>query len=97
MTVYIAGPITGIENYRNKFTEKEWELRGQGHTIFNPAWNPPGLSHEAYMPIGYAMMDACDTVYFLKGWQQSKGAVLEYNYAIAKGMKLMFEEGKNNG
>lgn len=91
--VYIAGPITGVPDYRIKFAVTAAELRCKDHIVFNPATMPAGLSDEAYMPICYAMMDACDTVFFLAGWRRSRGANLEMEYATAKGMKIIFQGG----
>ena len=95
MVIYIAGPITGVWNYKANFAAAEFKLRG--NIVFNPSLLPEGLPHEAYMPICYAMMDACDTVYFMHGWEKSKGARLESEYATAKGMKIRFEDGENDG
>lgn len=91
--VYIAGPITGVPDYRLKFAAAAAEFRRKDDIVFNPATMPAGLPFEAYMPICYAMMDACDTVFFLAGWQRSRGANLEMEYATAKNMKIRFQEG----
>lgn len=91
--VYIAGPITGVPDYRIKFAAAAAELRRKDHIVFNPATMPAGLPGEAYMPICYAMMDACDAVSFLSGWQRSLGANLEMEYARAKSMKIIFQGG----
>ena len=90
--VYIAGPITGVKCYQHDFATADWQLSQQGHIVFNPATMPPGLPHEAYMPICYSMMDACDAVYFLEGWRDSAGARMEYEYAVSRKMKIQFEE-----
>lgn len=91
--IYIAGPITGKPDYSASFAAAQVRLRQMGHIVFNPAFMPEGLNHEAYMPICYAMMDVCDTVYLLRGWRESKGACLEYEYAVCKGMRILFEGG----
>ena len=78
MKIYIAGPITGLFDYRKNFKEAEQELIAKGHTVINPAYLPIGLKD--YMPICKAMIDQCDTVYFLKGWDVSIGALEEYEY-----------------
>jgi len=88
--IYIAGPITGNPNYKDHFKNAADRL-GRENIVFNPATMPEGLPHAAYMPICYAMMDACDTAYFIKGWEQSVGARTEYDYATGKSMKVMFE------
>ena len=40
------------------------------------------------------MMDMCDTIYLLKGWEKSKGANQEYRYALAKCYTILKEENK---
>jgi len=40
------------------------------------------------------MIDACNTICFLPGWRNSLGAMMEYEYAAAKGMTMMFLEGE---
>lgn len=95
---YLAGPITGINNYQERFALAEVELINRGHKVFSPASMPAGLPHETYMPICYAMIDACNTICFLPGWRESKGANMEYEYAVSKGLNMMFLEGdKRNG
>ena len=82
MIVYIAGPMSGIEDYnRPYFFKAEGELRAMGHKVLNPAVLPTDLPDEAYMPICLAMIDQCDAVCLLDGWEQSQGAVLEAVYA----------------
>lgn len=89
MKIYIAGPITGHLNYKEKFAVKEKELREMGHIVLNPSFLPDGLKD--YMPICYAMMDQADLAYFLKGWEDSVGANLENEYCIENGIRTVFE------
>ncbi|MDF1495206.1 DUF4406 domain-containing protein [Caproiciproducens sp. CPB-2] len=90
--IYIAGPITGVEHYQWNFMNAQAHLEKLGYSVFNPAFMPPGLPHDSYMPICYRMMDVCDSVYFLSGWEHSEGAGLEFEYAAAKRMKMLFEK-----
>jgi hypothetical protein len=92
---YIAGLITNTPNYRANFATVEAKLKTRGDIVFNPSTLPEGLDWDAYMPICYAMMDACNTIYLIHGWIQSKGAKMEYEYAVAKGMKIMIESEEN--
>ena len=39
------------------------------------------------------MLQDCDGIFLLKGWEVSRGARLEYQIARMTGMKLAFEEG----
>lgn len=85
--IYIAGPITGVDGYKIKFDEVEFELRLAGKTVLNPAVLPLGLkSHSSYLRICLPMLDECDAVLFLQGWRESKGALTEYARARIKGM-----------
>jgi len=83
MKVFISGKMTGEPNYnREKFFDVERELTEEGDMIvLNPAVLPDGLKHEEYMKICFAMIDACDTVVMLEGWEKSLGANAEYDYA----------------
>lgn len=93
MVIYIAGPITNTLNYRSSFSAAERMLRADGHIVFNPSSLPVGLPHDSYLPIGRAMMDAGDAVYFLRGWESSAGARSEFDYATKHSKRLMFEDG----
>lgn len=88
MKVFISGPITGKPNYnRAAFILAEAGLSEQGHTVLSPAniiplYNPEEITQKQYLNICFSMIDACDTVYFLKGWEHSKGSRAELDYAI---------------
>lgn len=82
MKIYIAGPITGHGDYEKKFARAEELLTERGHIVINPALLPEGLgSCDTYMGIYFAMIDACDAVVMLDGWQESFGACREWGYA----------------
>lgn len=38
------------------------------------------------------MLDMCQQIYMLKGWEKSLGANREFGYALAKGMTILNEE-----
>lgn len=82
--VYIAGPMTGYPDLnRSAFFAAEEYLKGQGALIMNPAILPDGWEHQDYMSIAIPMMMTCDTVAFLPGWQESKGANMEFTRSRA--------------
>ena len=89
MKVYIAGKITGNENYKAEFAEAEKKLRALGHIPLNPAVLPEGLEPGDYMRICTAMLDSCDAIALLRDWAHSKGACIEMTYAQYVGKKLM--------
>lgn len=90
MIIYLAGKMTGLPDWgREKFNEAERILTERGHIVLNPACLPIGLRPESYMQIGLAMLQAADAVYMLKGWEDSKGANLEADYALYQGKTVI--------
>lgn len=81
MKVYIAGKITGNENYRAEFAEAEEKLRELGHIPLNPAVLPEGLEKADYMRICLAMLDSADAIALLLSWTRSDGAAIEMSLA----------------
>ena len=87
--IYIAGPMTGYENFnREAFHKAEEALKQEGHTVLNPAVLPDGLTQPHYMDICMAMIRCVDAVYMLKGWQRSAGAKAELHWRRNWGMQL---------
>lgn len=89
MKIYIAGKITGNENYREEFAKAQAELEKNGHTVLNPAVLPEGLTKGEYMRICFSMIDTADKVCFLDGWQDSEGAKVEYAYCLYVGKRVI--------
>lgn len=81
MRVYIAGAMTGVFKYKEKFIEAEEYIRGLGHIVLNPSFLPEGLSD--YYEINKAMIDQCDAIYVLLNYENSKGTL------IVKGKKTI--------
>lgn len=89
MKAYIAGPISGVPDYKARFFVVEQYLSAYGIIAVNPAVLPYGLTHEEYMRICKAMIDVCDMVVMLDGWTRSKGAREEYDYAFFSNKRLV--------
>lgn len=81
MKIYIAGSITGNRHYKSQFRATEEMLQRERYTVLNPAELPEGMKPADYMRICFAMLETADVVLFQLGWQVSKGAKLEYDYA----------------
>lgn len=93
MTVYLAGPITGVADYHQKFALAEYQLAEKGFTVLNPAVLPEGMEKADYMRICLAMVDTADIVVLLDGWEDSPGAKIESDYSkyIAKPMLTLHD------
>ena len=93
--IYISGKITGTDDYIERFEVVERKLIEQGYETVNPAkilsLLPTSTTHKEYMVVSYALMDICDAIYLLHGWKDSKGAVMEYDYALEKGLMVLHE------
>lgn len=93
MTIYISGPMAGIEGYEKNFKAAEMKMKEAGHEVVNPAEiDGEGVTREELLELDLWMLEGCDAIYMLKGWQKSCGANREYGFALAKGMDVMFEE-----
>lgn len=93
-TIYIAGPITGVKNYREAFERAENDLTALGYIPLSPARLPEGMACAQYMRICLAMIDVADAVWLLPGSIKSSGALTEYTYSmyIGKPVALNNEE-----
>ncbi len=87
--VYLAGKITGDENYKKKFADAEEMLHRLGYTVLSPAILPEGMTGADYMRICFPMIDTADTVVFLSDYQESPGAMVEYKYCAYIGKPMM--------
>lgn len=87
--VYVAGPMTGLPDFnRPAFFDAAGLLFDHGHIVLNPAIFPDGLEHSDYMKICLPMIDAAEAVVMLPGWENSKGASMEYQYAQIKNLPV---------
>lgn len=98
MKIYISGPITGVDEYLERFDLAEKALVAAGYEVVNPArvnlYLPESTTYAQYMEMSFVMLEMCDTVFFLEGWENSKGARMEFEYALERGYTMTFEGGK---
>ena len=91
--VYISGPITGRDEkvYKNDFNSTELWLTGLGYDVVNPVSDGivEGWGWSDYMRRDIKQLCSCDYIYFIKGWENSKGCCLEYNIAFQLGIKIL--------
>lgn len=79
-TIYISGPITGVDEYWKPFEEVDDILTAAGYTVLTPSRLPSGMSNAQYMRIDLATIDCADAVFFLPKFFESQGARLEWDY-----------------
>lgn len=98
--IYISGAISGHDDYMERFGGAEKKLKKDGWTVYNPAKVgraikeavPEAPSYDDYMAIDIRLLQKCDAIYMLKGYEYSNGARREYAEAVKLGMKIMYEE-----
>ena len=60
MRVYISGPITGTDDYMERFERKQRELEDLGYKVVNPALLgtilPDDMKYEEYMKIDLLLL-----------------------------------------
>lgn len=100
MRIYISGGIAGDKDYMSKFEKAENAIECMGHTPINPAklnliMPKDDTLWDEYMQLSICMLNMCDAIYMLKDWQNSRGANQEYGFALGKGLKIVFEEMKD--
>lgn len=83
MRVYIAGAMTGKFKYKEAFKRAEDRIKELGHIALNPSFLPEGLAD--YFEINKAMIDQCDAIYVLSGYEESVGTKKELEYVKSKG------------
>lgn len=99
MRVYIAGPMTGIENYNfpafNAMAEK---MRAAGWHVENPADHGlvVGAEWGDYLRYDIGCLASCEAIMLLPGWTTSRGARLEVSIAKELGVAFMYAEGAEN-
>lgn len=92
MKIYISGAMAKRpDTYKKEFAKAEKELTDKGYVAVNPAHLPKGLPSNKYMPICLAMVDSCDAIFMMKGWEDSKGACLEKAYAEYQDKLVVYE------
>lgn len=96
MRIYIAGPITGHKNVMEHFAAAEKRLTAAGHEVINPAklnlMVPDTYTQQEYMKICIPLLDTCEAVFCLKGWNHSDEANQKVAHAMEIGKTIMFEQ-----
>ena len=97
--IYLSGKITDKNPAKEKaniqrFKAKAGELRLLGLQVFNPAeYEAKNFKWEDYLAkdIDWIYRKNPDTIYLMKGWENSLGARLEKAVAEHKCMQIIYE------
>lgn len=91
---YISGPMSGLPNFNfDAFNECEAYLQRIGvpkENIKNPASTGirAGWTWEDYMDESMKMLSECDYIILLSGWEKSRGALIELDWALNNDLKV---------
>lgn len=99
--VFISGKITGepIDECIYKFGDAWLDIAGEekeDQTIEKviPLWLEGihfGVSHKEAMEICLEALKDCSHIYMLKDWKESKGAMMEHQFAMDNGIKIIYQ------
>lgn len=90
MRLYVIGPVTGRENLNCKaFEDAKEKLWDAGYDVLIPHDVVlPIATHERAMRLSIKTMLGCDGVAALTDWDESRGAKLEREVAVACGIEI---------
>ena len=101
-TYYLAGPMTGYPDFNYAaFGQIKQDLESAGVQVASPHTLPWPDSHEGDEELWQVMMRSalkllldCDGIILMRGWTNSRGALVEYNIAAALRLPSYFLDGK---
>lgn len=89
---YIAGAITGTQDYEQKFKEASHHVIKLGMVPVNPVTllHNHDKTWESYMRECLSAMLDCSAIYMLPCYPKSKGANLEHNLARSLNFNIIY-------
>lgn len=93
MLIYISGPISGISNYKENFLKTKKMLEGKGFEVLS-VLDVPCLEKDCFtwsdcMRFALDLLEKCDKLYLLEGWEHSAGARIEKMWAEKLGIGVI--------
>lgn len=86
--------ITIVEEEKH-FASITDELEGKKHEVYNPFWFIENCGYdciERTLPIYVCKLCKCGRVFFIKGWQMDKEAVIMHEIANRLGLNIFYED-----
>lgn len=99
MKIYISGPVPANYGfYKHPYMLAEARLKLLGHNPFNPSWMnfDDSWSGDERLSVGMAALALCDAIFMLEGWEDSKNAQAEYDYAVKNSKKIFYAGNEND-
>lgn len=95
--IYIAGPISGTDDYMERFKSAEEKIRSVGFIPVNPTVvSEPlvaaGCEYEEFMSVTHELLKVCGAILLLEEWESSRGAQRELLYALENGYEVYCEK-----
>lgn len=95
LRIYISGAISSIDYNEafELFEHAERVIESRGHHPVNPMkpGEKPGKTWAEYMAEDVVILDACDAIFMLHNWRQSKGARIEHSWAEICDKKIFYQ------
>lgn len=93
MTIYLSGPMSGVNDYREAFEAAAMELTKVGHRVINPAEltqvaPEKALSRTDFLLLDLQLLAAADCMLMMPGWRGSSGCLAEHAFARAVGIEI---------
>lgn len=93
---YNSGKISGLPYLTayNNFLAADKSIREMGYEPVNPMaerWLKPSAPWLMHMAVDVWKMLGCRAVYFQRNWDDSRGARIEYQIALALGKEIFYQ------
>lgn len=100
--IMISQPMKGktIEQIRKERLHIIDLLESKGYVVINSIMSgkiPKDVDEAIYnLSRAIRIMSRVDGVFFMKGWKQARGCMVEHEVATLYGKEIMYEEGQND-
>lgn len=98
MKVMISQPMKGKSTEEVRFERKAIiaKLEKKGHTVVDTVFTdtPPETENTALWHLGKSLevMSSVDAVYFMEGWRQARGCLIEHMAAEKYGLWIIHQD-----